>query len=789
MTLKNTHGMIILKKKMVTWKSSCVDASIRPLKVTLKNKRMKNKVLIVLLVFFVLNIGQVWGQDKNIEKKVEDLLAKMTLDEKIGQMNQYNGFWDATGPVPIEGNTKQKYDHLKSGMVGSMLNILGSENTRKFQQIAVENSRLGIPLIFGYDVIHGYKTSAPIPLAEAASWDLKAIEKSARIAAIEASAVGIHWTFAPMVDISRDARWGRVMEGAGEDPYLGSKIGVARVKGFQGNDLSADNTIIACAKHFAAYGFAEAGRDYNTVDIGTSTLYNIVLPSFKASIDAGVRTVMNSFNILNGVPATGNSFLQLDILKDAWGYNGFVISDWGSGREMIDHGFAKDLKHVAELAANAGSDMDMESYAYVGHLKELVESGKVSVSTIDNAVKRILRVKFELGLFDDPYKYCNAKKEKELLNHADHHKASLDMAKKSIVLLKNKGNLLPLKKSNQKIAVIGSLANDKDSPIGGWRAMADKNSAISVLEGLKAYKGNTISYAKGADVQLGETSFIQNVKINETDKSGFAEAIELAKKSDLVIMVLGEHGFQSGEGRSRANIDLPGVQQDLLEEVHKVNKNIVLVVMSGRPLVLTWADKNIPTIVEAWQLGSQSGNAIAQVLYGDYNPSGKLPMTFPKSLGQVPIYYNHFNTGRPGPSNLVFWSHYTDESNDPLYPFGYGLSYTTFNYSGLKINVSDQKNIKVQATIKNTGKVKGEEVVQLYIRDRVASVVRPVKELKGFEKIELTSGESKTVLFTLTEKELGFFDNNGKFILEPGEFDVMVGTSSKEGMKSKFELK
>ena len=749
---------------------------------------MKSKVF-ALLVIFTVGVGQIVSQVNDIDKKVEKLLSKMTLDEKIGQMNQYNGFWDATGPLPNDGNTKQKYEHLKSGMVGSMLNVLGAENTRKLQEIVVKNSRLGIPMIFAYDVIHGYKTAAPIPLAEAASWDLKAIEKSARVAAIEASAVGIQWTFAPMVDISRDARWGRVMEGGGEDPYLGAKIGVARVKGFQGTDLSKDNTIAACAKHFAAYGFAEAGRDYNTVDIGTSTLYNIVFPPFKAAVDADVKTFMNSFNILNGVPATANSFLQRNILKEKWNFNGFIVSDWGSGGEMMAHGFAKDLEHVAELAANAGSDMDMESYAYVNYLKKAVEAGKVPVSVINNAVKRILHVKFELGLFDDPYKYCDPRKEKELLNHPDHHKAVLDIAKKSIVLLKNEGSLLPLKKTGQKIAVIGALADDKDSPIGNWRGMADKGSAISVLEGLNTYKGNTINFAKGADLYSGETSFITHVKVNKTDKNGFAEAIELAKKSDLVIMVLGEHGFQSGEGRSRTRIDFPGVQQELLEKVQKVNKNIVLVVMSGRPLVLTWADKNIPTIVQAWQLGSQSGNAIAQVLYGDYNPSGKLPMTFPRSLGQVPIYYNHYNTGRPGPSNVVFWSHYTDESNDPLYPFGFGLSYTTFSYSGLKIDVSNKKNIKVSATIKNTGKFKGEEVVQLYIRDRVASVVRPIKELKGFEKIELAPGESKTVTFSLTEKELGFYDNIGKFIVEPGEFDIMVGTNSMKGLKSKFELK
>lgn len=739
------------------------------------------------------NKTSVTPQDKSNEKiefKVDSLLSIMTLEEKIGQMNQYNGFWDVTGPVPENDTSAQlKYEQIKTGMVGSMLNLIGTENIRKIQKLAVENSRLGIPLIFGFDVIHGYKTISPIPLAESASWDLELIEKSARIAAIEASAAGINWTFAPMVDISRDARWGRVMEGAGEDPFLGSKIAMARVKGFQGKDLSKTNTIVACAKHFAAYGFAESGKDYNTVDIGTSTLYNIVFPPFKATVDAGVRTFMNSFNVVNGIPSTANSFLLRDILKDKWGFDGFVVSDWQSGLEMIEHGFAKDLKHVAKLSANAGLDMDMESYAFLSYLKELVKSGEVPVSVVDDAVRRILRVKFELGLFDDPYKYCDADREKKLLNHPDHHNTALEIAKKSIVLLKNDNKLLPLKKINQKIAVIGQLAGDKDSPLGNWRFRADVNTAISVIKGLKAYKGNHVEYEKGPDLWKGSNSFLTKVNINNSDRTGFDKAVNLAKKSDIVIMVLGENGYMTGEGRSRANLNLPGFQQELLEAVYKVNKNIVLVLMNGRPLTITWADANIPAILETWHLGSESGNAIAQVIYGDYNPSGKLPMSFPRSVGQIPIYYNYYNTGRPEPTSEVFSSSYKDESNDPLYPFGYGLSYTEFNYSGLKIDASNKKNVKVSVSIKNTGKIKGEEVVQLYIRDKVASVVRPVKELKGFKKISLNAGESKIVSFELTEKELGFYNNQGKFIVEPGEFDIMVGTNSIKVLKGKFILK
>jgi beta-glucosidase len=751
----------------------------------------KTSLLLCLLCIILCTQGQN-AKSIKMNSFIDSLLSKMTLEEKVGQMNQYNGFWEITGPVPKDGDAKMKYEHLKKGLVGSVLNVKGVENVRKLQEIVVKESRVGIPLLFGFDVIHGHKTLSPIPLGESASWDVDAIEKSARMAAVEASAVGINWTFAPMVDICRDPRWGRVMEGAGEDPYLGSKIGVARINGFQGNDLSANNTIAACAKHFAGYGFAEAGRDYNTVDVGTTTLYNIIFPPFKAAVENNVQTVMNSFNVLNGIPATANSFLQREVLKNSWNFNGFVISDWGSGGEMIAHGFAKDAKDVAMLATNAGSDMDMESMANIKYLKQLVEENKVDVNAVNDAVKRILKVKYELGLFDDPYRYCNAQREKEEVSSIANNATALDMAKKSIVLLKNdkiigkQNTLLPLQKNQKNIAIIGALANDKTSPLGSWRIGSDDGTAVSVLEGFKKYTTN-FTYAKGADVTIGKTDFINEIKINETDKSGFAAAVALAKKAEVVIMVLGEHGFQTGEGRSKTNLNLPGVQQELLEAVYKVNKNIVLVMMNGRPLTINWAANNIPTIVETWQLGTQSGNAIADVLFGEYNPSGKLPITFPRSVGQIPIYYNHYNTGRPGPIDLVFWSHFGDEKNTPLYPFGYGLSYTNFEYSHLKIDNSNTSAIKVSATIKNTGKYAGEELVQLYIRDKVASIVRPVKELKGFEKIMLQPNESKKVTFILTDKELGFYNDKGIFIVEPGEFEVMVGTNSDIGLKGNFE--
>lgn len=745
------------------------------------------RILFATLSIFIFLKTESIAQDMSIDQKVEDLLSKMTLEEKVGQMNQYSSFFDVTGPAPSEANAKKKYDHIKNGLVGSMLNVKGVEEVRKMQKLAVENSRLGIPMMFAYDVIHGYKTLSPIPLAEAASWDLEAIEESARVAATEAAAAGLNWTFAPMVDISRDARWGRVMEGGGEDTYLGSLIGVARVRGFQGDDLGASNTVLACAKHFAGYGFAEAGRDYNTVDIGLSTLYNVVFPPFKAAADAGVATFMNSFNELNGIPATSDAFLQREILKGEWNYDGFVVSDWGSIKEIVHHGQAEDEAHAAQLAANAGSDIDMESYFYVNHLKQLVEDGKVEEAKIDDAVRRILRAKYELGLFDDPYKYCDEDLEKKMMYHEDHMNAVLDMAKKSIVLLKNEDNLLPLPKSGKKIALIGALAADKNSPLGSWRIASDDNTGVSVLEGMQAYDGNELMHSSGPALFTGDVSFVQHININHDDRSGMEEAIATAKDADVVVMVLGEHGFQSGEGRSRTKLDLPGLQQELLEAVHAVNKKIVLVLMNGRPLTIPWAAENVSSIVEAWQLGTQSGNAIAQVLYGDYNPSGKLPMSFPRSVGQVPIYYNNKHTGRRIPEPNVFWSHYSDESNDALYPFGFGLSYTTFEYQNLNVNVNGQK-VDVEVTLQNTGDKAGEEVVQLYIRDRVASVTRPVKELKGFEKVMLQAGETKTIQFTLTEKELGFYNNQRKFVVEPGAFDLMVGGSSVDGLSVTFEI-
>ena len=761
------------------------------------------KKIITTGIFTLITIGTMNAQKlphldktKPIEERINLLMKQMTLEEKVGQMNQYNGFWEVTGPAPKGGTAELKYEHLRKGLVGSMLTVRGVKNVRAVQKIAVEETRLGIPLIIGFDVIHGYKTLSPIPLAESASWDLEAIKKSAAIAADEASASGINWTFGPNVDVANDARWGRVMEGAGEDPYLGSKIATARVKGFQGEtiaDLAKVNTIAACAKHFAAYGFVEAGLEYNIVDISNSKLYNSVLPPFKATVDAGVRTFMNSFNTLNGVPATGNVFLQRDILKGKWKFDGFVISDYASIREMIAHGYAKDEADAALKGVVAGSDMDMESYLYVAKLVGLVKEGKVKEALVDDAVRRILRVKFELGLFDDPYRYCDEKREKESIGNKGHVEGVLDMAKKSIVLLKNDKNLLPLKKSGQKIALIGALANDKNSPLGSWRIASDDNTAVSVLEGMQQYKDNTLTFEKGADLTVGKISFLDEVVFNTTDKSGFEAAKKAAKEADVVVMVLGEHGFQSGEGRSRTDLNLPGLQQELLEEVYKVNPNIVLVLNNGRPLSIPWAAEHVPAIVEAWHLGTQTGNAVAQVLYGDYNPSGKLPMSFPRNVGQVPIYYNKYSTGRPIDSDKnVFWSHYTDVEKTPQFPFGFGLSYTKFDYKNLKINntaFTKGEPVQVSVEVTNSGNYDGKEVVQLYIHDDYASIIRPIKELKGFELVSLKKGETKTVSFTLTEKELGFYDNEGNYLVEPGTFKIMVGGSSNTGLESGFELK
>ncbi|GAB4424521.1 MAG: beta-glucosidase BglX [Bacteroidia bacterium] len=744
----------------------------------------------------LLGVGipsQSQAQD-DIEARIDALMARMTLDEKIGQMNQYSNSWDLTGPVPTGRSDSMKYELIRSGGVGSMLNILSAEQTRAAQRMAVENSRLGIPLIFGYDVIHGYRTMFPIPLGEAASWDLAAIETSARIAATEAASAGIHWTFAPMVDIARDARWGRVMESAGEDPYLGARVATARVRGFQGTDLAATNTIAACAKHFAAYGYAEAGKDYNTVNIGEALLQDVVLPPFRAAAEAGVATFMNAFNEIDGIPATANIHLQREILKGAWNWDGFVVSDWASIAELVPHGMAADLRDAARLAIAAGSDMDMEGYSYQPHLAELVAAGVVDEALIDDAVRRILRVKFRLGLFEDPYRYCDSERERRTLLAPAHLEASREVARKSIVLLKNEGQVLPLKRSGT-IAVIGPLAADKDVPLGSWRGNALSNSAVSLLEGIQAAVGSRarVRYAQGCRLTDGSRSFVTELRINESDTTGFGEAVRIARGADVVVMALGEDCFQSGEARSRVSLDLPGVQAELLAAVRAVNPNIVLVLMNGRPLVLTDIEPQVSALVEGWFLGSQSGHALADVLFGSYNPSGKLPVSFPRSVGQVPIYYSHKSTGRPSRDDgLVFWTHYTDEQNTPLYPFGYGLSYTRFAIENLRLSapvIGMDDVLTATVTVRNTGSVGGTEVVQLYVRDLVGSRTRPVMELKGFEQVSLKPGESREVQIALRASDLAFYTMGGTIAAEPGDFEVMVGPNSRDQLRATFTLK
>jgi len=747
---------------------------------------MKTKLLSFILPLVLLILGgscskqvkNISAEDKMIEKKIDALLKQMTLEEKVGQMNQYSGWVDTTGP---NFGDKNIFEEIKKGWVGSVLNITGTENVRMVQQMAIDCTRLHIPLIFGLDVIHGYRTIFPVPLAEACSWDLEAIEHGARIAAVEASSAGVNWTFAPMVDIARDPRWGRIMEGAGEDPYLGSLVAVARVKGFQGNDLSANNTIVACAKHYAAYGAAEGGRDYNTVDISERTLRDVYLRPFKAAAEAGCGTFMNSFNEIGGIPSTGNPHLLRDILKGEWNFRGFVVSDWGSVGEMINHGVAANKADAAALAATAGCDMDMESRCYREELVNLVRQGKVDMKYIDDAVRRILRIKFQLGLFDDPYRYCNPEREKEMILHPDHLKAAKEMAVKSMVLLRNEGNILPLKKSNQTIALIGPLAASKDDMIGGWSALGQGNDAVSLYDGLTAKLGSSakIIYARGCGV-------------TEENRTGFQEALNAARRADVILLAMGESRNMSGEASSRAYLGLPGVQEELIKEIMKIGKPTVLVLFNGRPLIIPWIAEHVPAILEAWFPGIRGGEAIADILFGDAVPSGKLVTTFPHSLGQIPLYYNHKNTGRPYSPESYFTSRYLDETNDPLFPFGYGLSYTTFAYSDLQLSdsvMTSSKPLNVIVTVTNTGDFDAEEIVQLYVRDMVGSVTRPVKELKGFKKVMIKKGESLKISFTLTEADLRFYDVNMNFASEPGEFRVFVGGNSRDLLEGKFWLK
>lgn len=708
--------------------------------------------------------------------QVDSVLALMTLEEKIGQMTIYTTDWESTGPTIRAGYQND----IRTGNCGSLFNSHTVAFTRKLQEIAVNESRLGIPLLFGYDVIHGYKTIFPIPLAESCSWDLAAMEQSASIAAAEAAAAGLHWTFAPMVDISREPRWGRVMEGAGEDPYLGSQVARARVKGFQGDNFNGTNHILACIKHFAGYGAPIAGRDYNTVDMSERTFRDFYFPPYKAGIEAGARTVMTSFNDLDGIPSTGNKWLLNDVLRKENGFTGFIVTDYTSINEMVNHGYAADEKHAGELAANAGVDMDMQGGVFQRYLKESIAAGIVSEKMVDEAVRRILRIKFELGLFKDPFKYCNEQREKAVVFAPAHLEASRDIARKSIVLLKNDNKTLPLTKG-KSIALVGPLAADRGNLIGAWSGAGEGDKCVSVLDAFQersAKDGFKLMHTKGCDIE-------------GTDTSGFAEAVLIGREADIIIAVIGENKDMSGEAAARAHITIPGVQEQFIKALVATGKPVVVVLMNGRPLTFPWIAKHASAIVEAWWLGTRGGPAIGDVLYGDYNPSGKLTMTFPRDIGQVPIYYNIKNTGRPYDPATKWNSRYQDIVNSPQYPFGFGLSYTTFTYDSMMVARKDYSfNDTIIATVnvKNTGPVAGEEIVQCYVRDLVGSVTRPLKELKGFEKIKLAPGESKKVIFKLTSKDLAFYTADMTFKAEPGAFWLMVGPDSERLQKKEIRL-
>ena len=722
-------------------------------------------------------VGEAPDSEKGVMKKVDSVLALMTLDEKIGQLNQFSGDGELTGPVALRPDLLQS---IRDGRVGSMLNINGAEYTRKIQKIAFEGSRLKIPLIFGYDVIHGYKTIFPVPLGESASWDLEAVEKDARIAATEAAAAGQHWTFGPMVDIARDPRWGRIMEGSGEDPYLGSRLAEARVRGFQGKDLSDCSTILACAKHYAGYGNAQAGRDYYTTDISENSLREVYLPPFKAAAKAGAATFMTAFNDLNGIPATGNKYLVHDILKTEWAFKGLVVSDWGSISEMITHGIVANKYEAGDLAFNAGVDMDMEGSVYLTEMKNLLKDGKITEVQIDESVRRVLRLKFLLGLFDDPYRYCNTEREKQTLLKPEFLAGARDAARKSFVLLKNENQVLPLKSSVNSVALIGPAADAAGDMIGNWSGRGEVKDVITLKKELENRLGTgKVLYARGAD-------------FNGIDKSGFAAAMVAARRADVIIAACGEAGMMSGESMSRADINIPGVQEELILEMAKLGKPMVLVLFNGRPLILTKVSTVVHAILDAWIPGTMAGPALCDVLFGDYNPSGKLPVTFPYAVGQIPIYYNHKNSGRPGSQDQKYTSRYLDVPNDPLFPFGFGLSYTRFAYNNLILSestISGDKPLEVRVDVKNSGTVAGTETVQLYIRDLVGSVTRPVKELKGFTKVMLKAGEVKTISFTVTKEDLSFYNREGVWGAEPGKFKVFLGTNSQNTIEAGFELK
>ena len=733
--------------------------------------------------------------EAEINRRVDSVLALMTLDEKVMQVSQTAAWFDFKTK-----KTNISDEHLakaKAGL-GSFLMVSEASVARKLQEAAMQ-SRLKIPLIFGFDVIHGYRTTFPIPLAESCTWDTSLAYKSARIAATEAAAAGINWTFAPMVDIARDARWGRIVEGAGEDPYLGSLFAKARVRGFQGDDLSANNTIAACAKHFAAYGAAEGGRDYNTADISERTLREIYLPPFKAAVDAGAQTLMTSFNEIAGVPSSINKQLLTDILRKEWKFNGFVVSDWESIDEVVLHGAAKNYEEAAQKAITAGLDMDMEGESYPKFLTKLVQEKKVSEETLNQAVRNILRVKFKLGLFENPFKYIDEAREKETMLKPEHRALAREVATKSIVLLKNENGLLPLSKSLKTVAVVGALAESKRDMLGEWEMVGMPDDVITPLDAIQStLKNSSVLYAKGYPLPSPAWKKIKGEAKEPTEAELMAlrnEALAIAKRADVILAVVGETADITAEAHSRADIGLPKAQEDLLKELHKLGKPIVMILTNGRPLTIAWESEHLPAILCAWHLGVEAGNAIADILFGDAIPTGKLTATFPRSVGQIPIYYNHKNTGRPSlPTNADdrYKSRYVDLPDTPLYPFGYGLSYTTFEYSDLKLSkkeIGKSETLTVSVTIKNTGKRKGVETAQLYVRQLVGTFTRPVRELKGFQKVELDAGEAKTITFKIGKDELATLDKNFKSIVEAGEFEVYVGSDSEARLKAAFTVK
>ncbi len=734
----------------------------------------RKNILLLLLTVLSFAAANAQSKAKTVDQKIDSLLALMTLDEKIGQLALFTTDWGATGPTIREG---YKND-IRTGACGALFNSHGVAFTKELQRVAVEESRLKIPLLFGFDVIHGYKTIFPIPLGEAASWDLDAIELSARIAAREASAAGLHWTFAPMVDVARDARWGRVMEGAGEDTWLGSRIAEARVRGFQGKGIGATDAVLACVKHFAGYGASLAGRDYNTVDMSERFFREYYLPPYEAAVKAGAATVMTSFNDYDGVPATGNKYLLTDILRKEWGFQGFIVTDYTSINEMVNHGVVANDKEAGELALNAGVDMDMQGGIYQRYLAQSVREGKVKVADIEDGVRRILRLKYALGLFDDPYKFCNAQRERDALLAPEHRRAARDVARKSIVLLKNANQALPLNPAVGRLAVIGPLADNQSDLIGAWSGAGDGKDCVSLLDGIKnAFKGEVL-HVKGCEIECA-------------DRSGFEAALATAAAADAVVVAVGERFWMSGEASSRADISLPGVQEDLVAALAATGKPVIVVLMNGRPLAIPRLVESASALLETWWLGAEAGNAIADVLFGAYNPSGKLPMSFPRHVGQVPVFYNEKSTGRPFDPNSKWTSKYVDMPNAPLFAFGYGLSYTTFQYDTLqlsKLSFKKGETITVRVDVRNTGQYDGEEVVQLYVRDLVGSVTRPVKELKGFRKVMIPKGTTQTVEFSLSEEDLRFYGRDMRFDSEPGEFEVFIGGSSDSVKSKKFTL-